>query len=58
MVTTPITTMAVGTLQPVTSASGMALAKTRTASPRKRDTRKMSEVSRRVPTPKRDSSRA
>ena len=58
MVTTPMTTMAVGTLQPVMRASGMALAKTRTASPRKRETRKMSDVSRRVPTPKRDSSRA
>ncbi len=58
MVTTPMATMAVGTLQPVMRASGMALAKTRTESPRKRETRKMSDVSRRVPTPKRDSRRA
>ena len=58
MVTIPITTMDVGTLQPVTSASGMALANTRTASPRNRVTRKTVEVRRRVPTPNRDSSRA
>ena len=58
MVTRPITTIAVGIDQPVMSANGIALAKTRTASPRKRETRKMRDVSRRVPTPNRDSSRA
>jgi len=44
--------------QPVTRASGMALAKTRTASPRNRENRKIVEVRRLVPTPKRCSSRA
>jgi hypothetical protein len=58
MVTRPITTIEVGMLHPATSARGIALAKTRTASPRKRVTRNTVDVSRRVPTPKRDSSLA
>ncbi len=58
MVTIPIAITEVGTLHPVTRASGIALAKTRTASPRNRVTRKTTDVRRRVPAPKRVSSRA
>ena len=57
-VMTPTASIETGMLQPVTRATGMAEANTRTASPRARVTRNTTEVQRRVVTPKRCSSLA
>ena len=57
-VTSPRTTILVGMDQPVKTASGIAVAKTRTLSARDRTIRNTADAVRRVRGPNRDSSRA